>query len=132
MVALIIVVAQSTAMEMTDKDEAKKAEAFYQQVNETILHELKLYSKRVDCIVNDLKHNYAMLRVNESNYQVVQLGDGSFNVTFMNKDIVLMQLKESIDSGVFSCVIVGYCAIALIISVMLIVVGCVSCLSKKK
>lgn len=113
------------------KDKAKKSEAFYQKINETIRTELKLYTKRVDCIVNELKLSEAIRLVNDSHYHIVAV-DGDYSIEFINKDIFLLELKPSIESANFSCTIVGYCAIVLIITVMVIVVTCVSCLSKKK
>lgn len=115
----------------TQDDENNRAEAFYQKINETITPQLNLYSKRVDCIINNLKNEKVIEIVNESNYRITPT-EGGFNMTIVNKDLLLMELKSSIEHANFSCTIIGYCAIVLIVSVMLVIVSCVSCLSKRK
>lgn len=114
-----------------DAEANNKADAFYQKINESITPQLKLYSKRVDCIINQLRDENVMEKINESNYRI-DATQGGYNVSLINKDIFLIELKPSIDSANFSCTIIGYCAIVIITSVMLIIVACVSCLSKRK
>lgn len=108
--------------------EAKRAKAFYGKLNETLSNQHSLYLKRVDCIIQNLENEKVFDKVNASNYEI----SDNYDVTFTNKEAIFNELEASIDSAAFSCTIVGYCAIILIVTVMLIVVSCVSCLSRKK
>lgn len=100
-------------------------------MNETITPELKLYSKRVDCIIEKIEKNNLARTVNESNYDYEPNGAG-WSLTILDRDRFERDIRESIESANFSCTIIGYCAIALIVIVLVGIVSCVSCLSKRK
>lgn len=128
-VAIVLVVNQ-ILVEGSNED-SKKKEAFYQKINESIRYQLQLYSKRSDCIINELKRNDIFGKVNESNYNFIPIKSG-YNASFIITEAMSSELEAVIESASFSCTIVGYCAMVLLISVMLIVVICLSCLSMKK
>lgn len=121
----------TSTTESPQKIEAKKAEVFYAKLNETLSNQHSLFPRRVDCIMHELRTANVFDTVNQSNYEFKSV-DGEFEVTFINKEAISKELEPSIDSAAFSCTIVGYCAIILIVTVMLVVVSCVSCLSRKK
>lgn len=131
MTVLAAVLIASRILAESSIEDIKKKEAFYHKINETIRYQLQLYSKRSDCILNELKRNDAFGQVNESNFSFIPI-EGGYNVTFISEESLMKDLQPLLDSANFSCTIVGFCAIILIVSVMLIVVTCVSCLSKKK
>lgn len=112
-------------------EDATKREIFYREINETLRHQLQFYSKRCDCIVKKLKSNDVYGKVNTSHYSFYPV-DGGYNVTFISKELLLTELEPFFDDANFSCTIVGFCSIILIVSVMFLVLFCVSCLSKKK
>lgn len=114
--------------------DSRASDLFYQKVNETIRNQTKfqLYTKRVDCIINDLKTNKAIDKVNASYYDAKMMSDGGYNVVIFEKDAIMIDLQPLINDANFSCTIIGYSAVILIISVLFIVLICVACLNKKR
>jgi len=135
-VTLAVLIASQTFAQNQNEEDAKKVEAFYQKINETISHQLHLYLQRSNCIVNDLKNNHIFYIFNNSDtkrsYFSFEPFDKGYNVTFISQDAMMRELQPHLDSANFSCTIVGYFAIIVIVTVMLLVVTGVSCLSKKK
>jgi signal transduction histidine kinase len=86
-----------------------------------------MYSKRVDCIVNNLKKEKAIERVNKSSFFELMYING----THINIDDVMTELEPLIDSANFGCTILGFFAIILICVVLFVVVICVACLHKQ-
>jgi predicted RND superfamily exporter protein len=110
---------------------AKKTEAFYGKLYETLKTQHSLFIQRVDCIISKLKDEKTYESVDPSNYEFTKNGD-EYSITFINKEAIFKELETSINSSAFSCTIVGYCAIILVVFIMIFLVSCVSCLSKKK
>lgn len=121
----------TTTTESPQKIEDKKAGVFYAKLNGTLRNQHGLFPRRFDCIMEELRAARVFDTVNKSNYEF-KLIEGEFEIIFIDKEAISKELEPSIDSAAFSCTIVGYCAVILIVTVMLVVVSCVSCLSRKK
>ncbi|KAL7049547.1 hypothetical protein ACKWTF_003751 [Chironomus riparius] len=105
-----------------------KSEMFYGKINETLREPLKMYPKRIKCIIKELKSKRTM-EVIESFYNFTY-GDNGYMCYFGNHTEVMKVLQPIIDSASFGCTIIGFCAIFLICTVLLTVVACVACLHK--
>ena len=109
-------------------------DAFYQTLNESLRNSdrFRMYSKRVDCILKDLKSEKSITAVNKTFYEFKQqAGKNDFKVIFVNKSAVMSQLDPHLDRANFSCTIIGYAAIIFICTILIIVLSCVACISKK-
>lgn len=107
---------------------------FYQTLNESLRNSdrFRMYSKRVDCIIKDLKSEKSITAVNKSLYEFKQqAGKKEFKVIFINESAVMSQLDAHLDRANFSCTIIGYAAIIFICTILIIVLSCVACISKK-
>jgi hypothetical protein len=106
-----------------------KAEMFYEKINETLRGPLRMYPKRIKCIIKELKSKRTMDVIDESLYNFTY-ADNGYKCNFVNITGVMKVLDPIIDSASFGCTIIGFCAIFLICTVLLIVVTCVACLHK--
>ena len=106
-----------------------KSEMFYQKINETLRGSLKMYPKRIKCIIKELKSKRTMDVIDESLYNFTY-ADNGYKCNFVNQTGVMKVLDPIIDSASFGCTIIGFCAIFLICTVLLTVVACVACLHK--
>jgi hypothetical protein len=130
--SLAINQAQARRLNAPHTDEVGKTEAFYQKINETIRGESQAYSKRVDCIIRELKNQNVKARINQTSYGFVPVGDGSFEALFVDKSAFVADLQASLDSANFICTVIGCSVIILIVTLLLAVFSCVSCLSRRK
>lgn len=105
---------------------------FYQAVNKTLRDsaEFKLYSKRVDCIIKSMTSENAIESVDKNLYKTI-FNITEFKVIFVNETAVMMKLQPKLDKANFNCTIIGYIAIICISTILLFVVTCVACISKK-
>lgn len=103
----------------------KEAKDFYNKLNSTLMKKNPLHPKRIECIVTKLQQGEAFEKSGKSSLINFLLADS-------DDDFSSLELEELINRASFSCTVIGYCAIALIVLVMVIVVSCVSFLSKKK
>lgn len=108
-----------------------KIDLFYNAVSDSLkaTPALKMYSRRVDCIVKYMKSEKAILFVDKNLYEF-KLNNSKFKVVFINESIVLSRLEPQIDKGNFDCTIAGFIGVILISIILLIVVSCVACISK--
>jgi len=106
-----------------------KTEMFYEKINETLRGPLRMYPKRIKCIIKELKSKRTMDVIDESLYNFTYVDNG-YKCNFVNITGVMKVLDPIIDSASFGCTIIGFCAIFLICTVLLIVVTCVACLHK--
>lgn len=106
-----------------------KTEMFYQKINETLRGPLRMYPKRIKCIIKELKSKRTMELIDESLYNFTY-ADNGYKCYFGNETEVSKVLDPIIDSASFGCTIIGFCAIFLICTVLLIVITCVACLHK--
>jgi hypothetical protein len=119
--ALSVVVINQVQADGSQTDEAKKAEAFYQKINETILPRSELFLKRVDCIIRELKSDNVIARINQTSYDFAPDGDGGFEVILVDESAFNADLQASLDGANFSCTAIGYCAIILIARILVCV-----------
>lgn len=125
----LILLAFHTASTSNQSDDA-----FYQTLNESLRNSdrFRMYSKRVDCILKDLKSEKSITAVNKSLYEFKQqTGKNDFKVIFVNESAVMSQLDPHLNRANFSCTIIGYAAIIFICTILIIVLSCVACISKK-
>lgn len=106
-----------------------KADLFYTEINNTLREYSQMYSKRINCIINTLKHKKVIQNVNESFYNFTS-ANKMYELIIINRENLMKQLEPIIDSAKFGCTIVGFCAIFLICAVLFIVISCVACLYK--
>lgn len=107
--------------------------AFYKSISEVLRNSdrFKMYPKRVDCIVKELKSEKSIIAVNRSLYRFAEAGKKDFKVTFVNECAVMNQLELQLSRANFSCTFIGFAAIIFICMILIIVLSCVACISKK-
>lgn len=106
-----------------------KSELFYQEVNQTIRGYSRMYIKRVNCIIKTLKKENVVKQIHESSYTITFINN-SYEFAFVNHTEMMEMLEPVIASARLSCTIVGFCAIFLICTVLLVLIICVACLYK--
>lgn len=114
------------------REPENKADLFYQAINDTLRasDELKMYTQRVNCIIKYMKSEKSMDSVDKNLYTFV-LNNNEFKAVFVNQSAVMTMLGPHLDKANFDCVVFGYVAIILITAILLTVVTCVACISKK-
>lgn len=112
----------------------KKSELFYQAFNESLRNssEYKLYPERINCIIKKLKSRDTSYQlVNESLYNFDVNSEGQFKAKILNHSGVMQSVVTQFDEFSFNCTIGGYIAIAANLTLLIIIISCVVCLSDK-
>jgi hypothetical protein len=100
-------------------------ERFYKNIHETISNRshFKVFPKRTDCIVDELKkaqfHN-SSLEANENTTVDV----------FKADEVFMRQLDSAIDEHNINCIVPGAIALVFIVIVMIIILSCIVCLTR--
>lgn len=126
LILIVIIIMQGDTI--TTNQEIK-VEMLYQEINNTLRESMMMYSKRVKCIIKKLRNIKALEELNHSLYNFTYYNNTNI-FYFTNKRGVMKILEPVIDSANFGCTIIGFCAIFLICTVLLIVIVCVACLHK--
>jgi hypothetical protein len=102
----------------------EEVEAFYRELKEILNNsdQFRMYSKRVDCMMKELRSK----KTAEHFYKFIQP-----RRTPINESVIMIQLETFLDKANFSCKIIGCIAVIFICSILIIVVSCVACISKK-
>jgi hypothetical protein len=106
---------------------AAESELFYQNINATLRSYSQMYNKRLNCIIEKLQRKKVIEKIDKSIYEFVQNGK-SLRLVVRNRTELMRQLDPHTDVARFECTIIGFCAIFLICTVLLIVISCVACL----
>jgi hypothetical protein len=124
----------SEAISFTNKpsEPENKAELFYQTLNDSLRAspEYKT-SKRVDCIIKYMKSENAFEVVDKNLFDFVLNNNSEFKAVFVNQSAVMIRLESKLDKANFDCTIGGIIAIILISTILIVVVSCVACISRK-
>jgi preprotein translocase subunit SecF len=121
----------STSTKSPEDVEKEQTKEFYSKLNQTLLREFHMYTKRVECMIGRMQEKKAHKTLSQTNFFFLNTEDTADSYESREVEI-RSELDEAIKDASFACTIIGYCAIVLIVLVMTIVVACVTCLSRKK
>lgn len=113
------------------KTEEDEKEEFYLALTEALKEEddFRKYIRRVDCVIKELQKEDAFDKITKENaetFTIIQ--SDKFITKFHNKDEVIENLKEEIDSANVSCIVPGVFSVCILFSICAIVISCLVCL----
>lgn len=131
-IALLISLRTSDSSNIDIASEGVKGgeDAFYKELKEILKNSdrFRMYSKRVDCMVKELRSK----KTAEYFYKFIQPSKSDHKRSQLNESAIMIQLEPFIDKANFSCKIIGCIGVIFICLLLIIVVSCVACISKKK
>ena len=105
-------------------ENGREPEMFYQALDEILRASahLKIYMRRVDCIMSELKDENAFEAVDRRLITFKKVNN-ELKAVFENQTLVLEQLSDHVNEANFSCTIMGYVGIFLLSLILIIVVS---------
>lgn len=132
----IIFISSSTAIKMKPtNDDERKIKLFYQYLENSLNanENFRMFSKRVECIIESLEEKNLFKTINESHYKFEQIGNSTeFEIKINNKDELMSELMPLVSSESGSCVVLGYFAMLFVTLILVVIVFLTFCLHKNE
>lgn len=117
---------ESSIKEMSvDEQQKEKIKAFYKFIETSLNHDqtLRKYSRRVECIIEELKEQNAMKIIDESQYEFKRVVNSTkYEIIVNDRQHVMSELEPLITSANTGCFLPGIFAVVVLAFIMGVVI----------